>query len=104
MAYAKYKDWTERAESDKDIRKNAFKVTKTPKHDAYERGLASMVYTFFDQKSKGSGIKSMSNQQLTDEVHELIIWKFKKRLFYFWRYSLNKHTQQRNYVLIMCDW
>ena len=73
MAYAKYKDWTQRAESDKDLRKNAFKVTKTPKHNAYERGLASMVYTFFDQKSKGSGIKSMSNQQLTDEVHELII-------------------------------
>ena len=33
----------------------AFKIARVPKYDGYERGLASMVYKFFDKKSKGSG-------------------------------------------------
>ena len=45
-----------------------------------------MVFKFFDKKStsladepaKGSGIKSMSNQQLADELHKPIIKKIKK--------------------------
>ena len=28
---------------------------KNPKYDGYQRGLASMIYKFFDKKSKGSG-------------------------------------------------
>ena len=32
-----------------------------------------MVYKFFSKKSACSGIKSMSNQQLADELHKLII-------------------------------
>ena len=32
-----------------------------------------MVYKFFNKKSACSGIKSMSNQQLVDELHKLII-------------------------------
>ena len=40
--------------------------------------LASMVFTFFDKKSTGSGIK-LSNQQLADELHKPIIRKFKRR-------------------------
>ena len=39
-----------------------------------------MVYKFFDKKSKGSGIKSISqNQQLSKELHKPITRKFKKR-------------------------
>ena len=41
-----------------------------------------MVYKFFDKKSKGSGIKSMPNQQLTNELHKPIIRTFKKRKVY----------------------
>ena len=37
-----------------------------------------MVFKFFDKKSKGSGIKSMSNQQLAKELRKPIIIKFKK--------------------------
>ena len=37
-----------------------------------------MVFKFFDKKSKGSGIKSMSNQQLANELRKPIIIKFKK--------------------------
>ena len=39
-----------------------------------------MVYKFFDKKSVGSGIKQ--NQQLANELHKLIITKFKRRLVY----------------------
>ena len=34
-----------------------------------------MVYRFFDKKSKGSGIKSMPNQQLANELRKPIIKK-----------------------------
>ena len=44
--------------------------------------LASMVYKVFDKKSKGSGIKSMSNQQLSNKLHKPIIRKFNKRKVY----------------------
>ena len=43
-----------------------------------------MVYKFFDKKSKGAGIKNeiKENQQLANELHKLIIRKFKKRKVY----------------------
>ena len=37
-----------------------------------------MVYKFFDKKSKGTGIKSMSNHQLANELYKPIIRKIKK--------------------------
>ena len=42
--------------SDKILRDKALNIAKNPKYDGYQRGLASMVYTFFDKKSKGSGV------------------------------------------------
>ena len=42
-----------------------------------------MVYKFFDKKSKGTGIKSIPNQQLANELHKPIIRKFKKIKVYF---------------------
>ena len=41
-----------------------------------------MVYTFFDKKSKGSGIINEPNYQLANELHKSIIKKFKKRKIY----------------------
>ena len=43
--------------------------------------LSSMVYKFFDKKPKVSDIKSMSNQQLVDELHKPIIKNFNKEEF-----------------------
>ena len=34
-----------------------------------------MVFQFCDKNSKGSGIKSMSNQQLANDFHKSIIKK-----------------------------
>ena len=79
MSYGKYKGLTKRAESDKVLRDTTFKISSNPKYDEYQRGLALMVCKFFDKKSKGSGTKSMPNQQLADELHKLIIRKFTRR-------------------------
>ena len=84
-AYSGSKDLTKRTVADKILRNRAFNIAKDPKYGGYQRGLASMVYKFFDKKSKGSGIKHVNtkltpqNQQLTEELHKSIIRKFEKR-------------------------
>ena len=82
MAYGKTKDLEKRAQSDNVLRDKAFKIAKNPKYDGYQRGLASMVYKFFDKKSTGSGISNEPDYQLADEIHKPIIRKFKKRKVY----------------------
>ena len=84
MAYGKYKDLEKRAQSDKALKDKAFAIANNPKHDGYQRGLASMVYKFFDKKSKGAGTKNeiKQNQQLANELHKPIIRKLKKRKVY----------------------
>ena len=82
MAYGKTKDLAKRTQSDKVLKDKAFKIASDPKYDGYQRGLASMVYNFFDKKSKGSGIVNEPNYQLANELHKPIIRKFKKRKIY----------------------
>ena len=79
MAYGKSKDLAKRTQSDKVLRDKAFKIASDSKYDGYQRRLASMVYTFFDKKSSGSGIANEPNYQLANELHKPIIKKFKKR-------------------------
>ena len=83
MAYGKFKDPAKRIQSDEVLRHNAFKIASTLKYEGYQRGLASMVYKFFDKKSTGAGIKSMLNQQLANELYKPIIRNLKKRKVYF---------------------
>ena len=69
------------------MKDKAFKIASDPKYNGYQRGLASMVYKFFDKKSasldksKGSGIINEPNYQLANELHKPIIRKFKKEKF-----------------------
>ena len=57
MAYGDFKNLARRTASDKVLRDKAFNIAKNHKYDGYQRGLASMVYTFFDKKSTlGSSI------------------------------------------------
>ena len=65
-------------QSDKVLKDKVFKIARNPKYDGYQNELSSMVFTVFDKKSAGSGIKSMSNQQLADEIHKPINRKFLK--------------------------
>ena len=82
MAYGKWKDLVKRTQSDKVLKNKAFKIASDPKYDGYKRGLASMVYKFFDEKSallnksSGGGIVNEPNYQLANELHKPIIRKF----------------------------
>ena len=58
MAYNKFKDLEKRTQSDIVLKNKARKIASNPKYNSYERGLASMVYKFFDKKTKGAGIKN----------------------------------------------
>ena len=81
-AYADHKDLINRTEADKVLRDKAYDIASNPEHDGYQRGLASMVYKFFDKKSMGSGIKKDSSLILADELHKPVIKKFNKRKVY----------------------
>ena len=84
MAYGKTKDLVKRTQSDKVLKDKAFKIAIDPKYDGYQRGLAAMVYKFFDKMSKGCGIVTLlanksanePNYQLVNELHKPIIRKF----------------------------
>ena len=78
MAYGDFKDLARRTASDKVLRDKAFNIAKNPKYDAYQSGLAFMVYKFFDKKSKGSGviIPLEFDEQLAEELHKPIIRNF----------------------------
>ena len=79
MANGDFKDLAERATSDKVLRDKTFNIAKNPKYDEYQKGLASMVYKFFDKTSAGSGVNMHSNnEQLREEVHKPVIRKLKK--------------------------
>ena len=86
-AYANHKDLINRTKADKVLRAKAYNIAGNPKYDGYQRGLANMVYKFFDskvaspdKKSVGSGIASSSI--LADGLHKPIIKKFEKRKVY----------------------
>ena len=79
-AYADHKDLINRTEADKVLRDKAYDIASNPKYDGYQRGLASMVYKFFDKRSTGIGIASSSI--LADELHKPIIKRFNKRKVY----------------------
>ena len=82
-AYSDSKDLTKRTVADKILKNKAFDIAKDPKYDGYQRELASMVYKFLDKKSKGGGVKLISqNKQLANELNKLIIRKFEKRRVY----------------------
>ena len=83
MEYNKYKDLKGRTQSDIVLKNKAFKIANNPKYDGYQRASASMVWKFFDKRSKkvlGSGLE---NKQLADELHKPCIRKFKRRKMYF---------------------
>ena len=81
-AYNSSKDLVKRTQLDKILRDKAFNVAKNPSYDGYQRGLASMVYKFFDKKSMGSGVNK-GNLELANKLHKPIVRKFKESVFFF---------------------
>ena len=86
-AYADNKDSLNRTRADKILRYKAYGIANNPQYDGYQRGLASMVYKFFDTKASlpyrktvGRGVNE--NIKLANELHKPIIRKFIKRKVY----------------------
>ena len=86
------------------LRHKAFSFAKNPKHNGYERGIAKMIYTYFNKNPAGANTsvgvinsKILLNEQLTEELHKPIIKKFEvwssfKEIFSVQtrRYAVNK--------------
>ena len=60
MVYRDFKDLTKRI--GKVLRYKAFNIAKDPKYVGYQKGLASMVYKFFDKKTEGFGVNTLENK------------------------------------------
>ena len=92
MAYGNVKVIATRTASDNVLRDKAFNIAKTPKYNGYQRGIASMVYKFFDIKStllidksasgNGVNIPLEFNEQLAKELRKPIIRKFREKKVY----------------------
>ena len=82
MAYEDFKYLARRTASNTALREKVFNIAKNPRYHGCQRELSSMVYNFLVKKSSGSGVKSMSNEQLAEELHKPIIRKFKTRKVY----------------------
>ena len=81
MAVRDFEDLPWKTASDKILRDEAFSIAKNPKYDEYQRGLASMVYQFFDKKFSDGGVEiaNLLNQESAKELYKPIIRKFNKQ-------------------------
>ena len=80
MAYGDFKDLKRRTFSDKVLTDKAFNIAENPRQYGYQRGLASMVYNFFDKKSIGRGVNIplKSNEQLAKKYANELLETLKK--------------------------
>ena len=84
MACGDFKDLERKTASAKVLGDKAFNIAKNSKYAGYQRGLASIVYKFFDKKSTVGDvdIPLEFSEQLAKKLHKPIIRKFKKRKVY----------------------
>ena len=87
-AYAKYKDVENRLIADERLKNSAYDIASNPEYGGYQRGLASMVYNFFNSNVaprnktiSGKGTKEV-NKILAEELHKPVIRKINKRKVY----------------------
>ena len=73
-AYGDFRYLAKTTASDKVLSNKAFNIVKAPKYDRYQRGIASMIYKFFDKKSEGSGVNMhANNEKVAEELHKPIV-------------------------------
>ena len=58
MVHGDLIDLPRRTTADKVLHNKAFNIAKNPKYDGYQRGLASIVYRFFDKNTAGGAVKN----------------------------------------------
>ena len=70
--------------SDQILRNKAFNIAKNLQYDGYQRGLASMIYKYFDQETSGGAAtqnkfvfqyKNISKKRLAEELYKPVIKK-----------------------------
>ena len=119
MAYRKSKDLVKSTQSDKVLKDKAFKIASDPKHDGYQKGLASMVYKFFAEKSASlnessrTGIINEPNYQCQIKFINQLLENLKKVYSFFrdniWgidladMQSLSKYKKGVKYLLCTTD-
>ena len=96
------------------MRDKAFNIAKNPKYDEYQKGLASMVYKFFDKKYSGSAIKNekclIKNSQKNYTNQSLENFRIKKYSHLLFGGAVLVDIQfiskfkWRNSFFIMCHW
>ena len=91
------------------MRNKAYNIASNPIYEGYQRGLASMVYKFFDKKSASGNLK------LANGLHKPITRKFNKRKVYssyrnnIWGANLadmqllSRHNKGIKYLLFAID-
>ena len=71
-AYFDSKDLAKRTISDKILKDRASEIARNGKYDGYQRALASMIYKFFDKKTR---LGVSVNEKLAEELHKAVIKK-----------------------------
>ena len=71
----------------------AFDIAKYLKYDGYQRGLASMVYNFFDKKSTLFAVKSASGSGIEKQnyVKQKIYWRITRITTIIRKFKKEKH-------------
>ena len=59
------------------MKDRAYEIVLNPTYDGYQRGLASMIYKFFDKIELGVSV----NEELAQELHKPVIKKLKRRVY-----------------------
>ena len=70
------KDLVKRTLSDKILKDRAFEIAINRGYDGHQRALASMVYKFFDEKTRS---RINVNEQIAEKLYKPVIKKIKRR-------------------------
>ena len=109
MVYGKLRGLIKRIQSDNVLRDKALKIESDLKYDGYQRGLASMVYKFFDKNSSGSGVEL---QQMNFIGRIIENWKDEKFIHcletilgcWFSWYAITEQIKPRNQSFNVHNW
>ena len=68
MVHGDFKDSAKGTAADEFLKNKAFNIAKNPKYGGHQTGLPSMVYKFFDKKTKGSGVNTLANKSAIKSI------------------------------------
>ena len=68
------------------MKNREYEIAGKREYNGYQRALASMVYNFFDKKTRSGAIATSKagasvNEKLAEELHKQVIKKLKRRVY-----------------------